>query len=76
MAIEELEDKSLYLSINIKNEEAYSENITKLSIKFAISVLEDLEFRHRLMSDASSFTHGYRFLQDKIQELKNYLNEV
>ena len=62
MTIEELEDKSLDLSINIKNEEAYSNNITKLSIQFAVEVLEDLEAQNKAVFD-------------KIQELKQYLDE-
>jgi hypothetical protein len=48
---------------------------TKLSIQFAIEVLEALKFSFDIMSDMSSKTHGYRFLKEKIQELKESLNE-
>ena len=75
MTIDELEDKSLDLAIDIKNEDAHWDNVTELSIQFTIETLEDLKFRSDLMSDMSSKTHGYRFMQDKIQELKEYLNE-
>ena len=77
MTIEELEDKHRDIEIEYFDSTAnsYPYN-TKLSIEFAISVLEDLKFRFEIMSDMSTVTHGYKFLQNKIQELKEYLDEI
>ena len=71
MTIEELEDKSLDLIANIKNEEAHWDDITKLSIQFAIEFLEDL---NQIWVGDSKMIHVNE-VQDKIQELKKYLNE-
>lgn len=43
---------------------------SKETIEYALNVLEELKLRHDLMSDFSSRTHGYKFLCDKIDELK------
>ena len=69
----QLADKYSHL---LREDEIYlTDNHTYLSIQFAIEVLKDLEFRADLMIDMSSKTHGYRFMQDKIKELKEYLDE-
>ena len=76
MNIEELKEK--HSEIFWMDDVSNTINIrlhTKLSVEFAISVLEDLKFRFEIMSDMSTATHGYRFLQNKIQELKQYLDE-
>ena len=71
MNIEELDDKALYLSLDIKNEDKYSDDIVKLSIEFAISVLEEFITQYcecgRIDSNEA--------IEVKIQELKTYLNE-
>ena len=69
MIIEELEDESLDLIANIKNEEAHWDDITKISIKFAISVLESLGVGRCYECDANNE------IENKIQELKQYLDE-
>ena len=76
MSIQELEDKHKDVVLNPLNYKHYNHiEHTKLSIEFAISVLDELKFRHDLMSDFSSKTFGYKFMCDKIQELKTYLDE-
>ena len=71
MTKEELEDKSLDLVDDIRNEEAHWNNISKLSIQFAIEVLEEL---NQIWIGDSKMIHVNE-VQDKIQELKEYLNE-
>ena len=66
MNIEELDDKAMYLSFDIKNEDKYSDDIVKLSIEFAISVLEELHSKN---------VSYFYFVDAKIQELKTYLDE-
>ena len=74
MNIEELDDKAMYLSFDIKNEDKYSDDIVKLSIEFAISVLE--ESLNRIIDvDSDEAYYIQNTLEDKIQELKTYLNE-
>jgi hypothetical protein len=68
MNIEELDNKAMYLSFDIKNEDKYSDDIVKLSIEFAISVLEEVEGN---LSATSIWVN----MENKIQELKTYLNE-
>jgi hypothetical protein len=64
MTIDELEDKSLDLVADIKNEEGHYDNIIELSIEFAISVLEELHSKN---------VSYFYFVDAKIQELKTYL---
>ena len=74
MNVEELDDKALYLSLDIKNEDKYSDDIVKLSIEFAISVLE--ESLNRIIDvDSDEAYYIQNTLEDKIQELKTYLDE-
>ena len=74
MNIEELDDKAMYLSFDIKNEDKYSDDIVKLSIEFAISVLE--ESLNRIIDvDSDEAYYIQNTLEDKIQELKTYLDE-
>ena len=74
MNIEELDDKAMYLSFDIKNEDKYSDDIVKLSIEFAISVLE--ESLNRIIDvDSDEAYYIQNTLEDKIQELKTYLND-
>ena len=67
MTIEELEDKHRDIEIEYFDSTAnsYPYN-TKLSIEFAISVLEEIN---------SKMSFPNQVILDKIQELKNYLNE-
>ena len=70
MTIEELEDKHRDIEIKYFDSTAnsYPYN-TKLSIEFAISVLEEfLNYKGK--------KNVYDMGWNKIQELKNYLNEV
>ncbi len=62
MTIEELEDKHFYIS------HQHRESHTKLSIQFAISVLEEMEYN--ILSDMEICK-----FESKIQELKQYLDE-
>ena len=68
MNIEELDNKAVYLSLDIKNEDKYSDDIVKLSIEFAISVLEEME--SNILSDLEICK-----FEAKIQELKTYLDD-
>ena len=68
MNIEELDDKALELSFDIRNEEKYSDDIVKLSIQFTIEVLEDME--SNILSDLEICK-----FENKIQELKQYLDD-
>ena len=62
MTIEELEDKHFYIS------HQHRESHAKLSIQFAISVLEEMEYN--ILSDMEICK-----FESKIQELKQYLDE-
>jgi hypothetical protein len=88
MNIEELTDKSYDLCIDIRVEEIDHKAVTKLSIEFAISVLEeivksykeDIEQETRTLSEWSLGYRGCSLdtidgLNCKIQELKTYLDE-
>ena len=68
MNIEELTDKHWAL-MTLDYDDNIRFNHTKLSIQFAISVLEDLKF--------DTIDHGYSPIRinKKIQELKTYLDE-
>ena len=76
MTIEELNARIGLTICEIDDISITTNECKKLSIEFAISVLEDLKFRFEIMSDMSTATHEYRFLQNKIQELKEYLDEI
>lgn len=73
MTIEELEDKHRDIEIfyfnSIKSE--YPEQ-TKLSIEFTISVLEELNKDNELSFLDKDLD---KYLENKIQEFKTYLNE-
>ena len=58
-----------------KEEELVSKEATKLSIEFAISVLESIDMSLHLNSEAIYSKRQQKFIEDKIQELKQYLNE-
>ena len=74
MTIEELNTRIGLTICEIDDISIATDECKNLSIEFAISVLEDLKFRFEIMSDMSTVTHGYKFLQNKIQELKEYLD--
>ena len=76
MTIEELNARIGLTICEIDDISIATDECKNLSIEFAISVLEDLKFRFEIMSDMSTATHGYKFLQNKIQELKEYLDEI
>ena len=65
MTIEELKDKHFYIS------HQHRESHTKLSIQFAISLLEELE---QFWIGDSKMIYVDE-IQGKIQELKEYLDE-
>lgn len=67
MTIEELDKKALYLSLDIQNELKFSDDIVDLSVQFAIEVLMEVDKNY------PEIIH-YR-INDKIQELKQYLDE-
>ena len=72
MNIEELEDKHGNIPLESLNfDEFYYKLHTKLSIEFAISVLEEFIFNKR-HSSTFEFTGD---IINKIKELKQYLNE-
>ncbi len=71
MTIDELEDESLDLAIDIKNEDAHWDNATKLSIQFAVEILEEL---NQIWVGDSKMIHANE-VQNKIQELKQHLDE-
>ena len=66
MTIEELKDKHFYIS------HQHRESHTKLSIQFAISLLEELE---QFWIGDSKMIYVDE-IQGKIQELKEYLDET
>lgn len=66
-----LADKSDYL---LKDDISFiSHNHTKLSIEFAISVLESIDMSLHLNSEAIYSKRQQKFIENKIQELKQYL---
>ena len=76
MNIEELEDKHGNIPLEPLNfDEFHYKKHTKLSIEFAISVLESIDMSLHLNSEAIYSKRQQKFIEDKIQELKQYLNE-
>ena len=76
MNIQELEDKHGDIPLEPLNfDEFHYKNHTKLSIEFAISVLESIDMSLHLNSEAIYSKRQQKFIEDKIQELKQYLNE-
>ena len=77
MNIEELEDRHGDIPSEPLNfDEFYYKKHTKLSVKFAISVLEEIDssILHYLGNTFEYFTIHDKF-ENKIEELKQYLNE-
>jgi len=71
MNIQELEDKHRLIWVEEGESPWKSSNShTKLSVEFAISVLEELKLKNE-----SSNIHTIVLFDDKIQELKQYLDE-
>ena len=65
MTIDELEDKSLDLVIDIKNEDAHWDSATKLSIQFTIEALEECLNKYTPEEN----------IKAGIKQLKQYLDE-
>lgn len=75
MTIEELKDKHGNIPLEPLNfDEFYYKKHTKLSVEFAISVLESIDMSLHLNSEAIYSKRQQKFIEDKIQELKQYLN--
>ena len=77
MSIEELEDKHGAIPLEPLNfDEFHYKKHTKLSIEFAINVLEEIDdsILHYLGNTFEYFATHDKF-ENKIQELKQYLNE-
>ena len=58
-----------------EEEELVAKEATKLSIEFAISVLENIDMKLHLNSEAIYSKRQQKFIEDKIKELRQYLNE-
>lgn len=77
MDIEELEDKHGKIAFEPLNfDEFHYKKHTKLSVGFAIGVLEEVDnsILHQIGNSFDYFT-AHNVIDDKIQELKQYLNE-
>ena len=70
MSIEWLEDKHLHMLACGEDE---PKEYAKLSIEFAISVLESIDMSLHLNSEAIYSKRQQKFIEDKIKELKQYL---
>ena len=72
MNIQELEDKHFNIP-----DQAYQQSIkhTKLSVEFAINVLENIDMKLHLNSEAIYSKRQQKFIEDKVKELRQYLNE-
>ena len=77
MTIEELEDKHLFIEqSDADNSYDFTRQHRNLSIEFAISVLEEMLIAtNDLYDDEFDYFHN-DIINNKIQELKNYLNLV
>ena len=76
MDIEELEDKHGKIAFEPLNfDEFYYKKHAKTSVEFAISVLENIDMRLHLNSEAVYSKRQQKFIEDKVKELKQYLNE-
>lgn len=76
MSIEELEDKHGNIPLELLNfDEFYYIKHTKLSVEFAISVLEEIDMKLHLNSEAIYSKRQQKFIEDKVKELKQYLDE-
>ena len=76
MNIEELEDKHVKIAFEPLNfDEFHYKKHTKTSVEFAISVLENIDMRLHLNSEAVYSKRQQKFTEDKVKELKQYLNE-
>jgi len=77
MDIEELEDKHGKIAFEPLNfDEFHYKKHTKLSVGFAIGVLEEVDnsILHQIGNSFDYFT-AHNVIDNKIQELKQYLNE-
>lgn len=76
MNIQELEDKHGDIPLELLNfDEFYYIKHTKLSVEFAISVLENIDMKLHLNSEAIYSKRQQKFIEDKVKELRQYLNE-
>ena len=76
MSIEELENKHGDIPLEPLNfDEFHYKKHAKTSVEFAISVLENIDMRLHLNSEAVYSKRQQKFIEDKVKELKQYLNE-
>ena len=76
MNIEELEDKHVKIAFEPLNfDEFHYKKHTKLSVEFAINVLENIDMKLHLNSEAIYSKRQQKFIEDKVKELKQYLDE-
>lgn len=76
MNIQELEDKHGDIPLEPLNfDEFHYKKHAKTSVEFAISMLESIDMSLHLNSEAIYSKRQQKFIEDKIQELKQYLNE-
>jgi predicted AAA+ superfamily ATPase len=76
MSIEELEDRHGNIPLEPLNfDEFHYKKHAKTSVEFAISVLESIDMSLHLNSEAIYSKRQQKFIEDKIKELKQYLNE-
>lgn len=76
MNIQELEDKHGDIPLEPLNfDEFHYKKHTKLSVEFAINVLENIDMKLHLNSEAIYSKRQQKFIEDKVKELKQYLDE-
>ena len=76
MSIEELENKHGDILLEPLNlDEFRYKKHTKTSVEFAISVLENIDMKLHLNSEAVYSKRQQKFIEDKVKELKQYLDE-
>ena len=77
MDIEELEDKHGKIALEPLNfDEFYYIKHTKLSVEFAISILKEIDQKNMdILGNSLEYYSIYPNIENKIQELKQYLNE-
>ena len=77
MSIEELEDKHGDIPLEPLNfDEFHYKKHTKLSVGFAIGVLEEVDNNLlEVMGNSFEYFTAHSKIDNKIQELKQYLNE-
>ena len=71
MDIEELEDRHIKIAFEPLNfDEFHYKKHAKTSVEFAISMLESLDMKLHLNSEAVYSKRQQKFIEDKVKELK------